>query len=172
MSRPILNLEEIELHPRPAAYAPKGEAAERYEAKVGFIGAQLGAKKLGYNVTSIAPGKRAYPFHNHQVNEEVFLILDGAGELRLGDENFAIRKGDVIACPSGGPETAHQIINTGAEELRYFAIGTRLSPDIAEYPDTGRFGLLADLAPGADGQPRMMMFVGRENDTLDYWQRE
>jgi hypothetical protein len=40
----ILNLKDIELHPRPAAYAPKGEVAERYDAKVAFIGAPLGAK--------------------------------------------------------------------------------------------------------------------------------
>jgi uncharacterized cupin superfamily protein len=172
MPRSILNLEDIELHPRPAAYAPKGEAAERYDAKVAFIGAPLGARKLGYNVTAIAPGKRAYPFHSHQVNEEVFLILEGSGELRHGKDVTPIRKGDIIACPAGGPETAHQIINTGSEELRYFAVSTKLSPEIAEYPDTGRFGLLAEMAPRADGQPRMMMFVGREKDTLDYWHGE
>lgn len=172
MFRPILNLEEIELDPRPTAYAPTGEAAERYDARLGFVGTQLGAKKLGYNVTAIPPGKRAYPFHNHQVNEEVFLILDGTGEVRIGNQILPIRRGDIIACPAGGLETAHQIVNTGSEELRYFAVSTRLSPEIAEYPDTGRFGLLADLAPGADGKQRMMMFVGRENDTLDYWQGE
>jgi uncharacterized cupin superfamily protein len=172
MPRSILNLEDIELHPRPEAYAPKGEAAGRYDAKVAFIGTQLGAKKLGYNVTAIAPGKRAYPFHNHQVNEEMFLILQGSGELRYSEDVVPIRKGDIIACPAGGPETAHQIVNAGSEELRYFAVSTRLSPDIAEYPDTGRFGLLAELAPSADGQPRRMMFVGRENKTLDYWQGE
>ena len=172
MPRSIANLDDIELHPRPEIYAPKGAAAERYDAKVGFIGARLGAKKLGYNVTAIAPGKRAYPFHSHQVNEEVFLILDGSGELRFGQDVLPIRKGDIIACPAGGPETAHQIINTGSEELRYFAVSTKLSPEIAEYPDTGRFGLLAELAPGADGKPRMMMFMGREGETLDYWQGE
>lgn len=98
-----------------------------------------------------------------------------SGRLRrtpLGKQVLPIRKGDVIACPAGGPETAHQIVNTGFEELRYFAVSSRLSPEIAEYPDTGRFGLHADLAPGADGVPRMMMFVGRESETLDYWQGE
>ncbi len=172
MSHSIINLEDIELYPRPEAFAPKGEAAERYEAKVGFISAQLGAKKLGYNVTAIAPGKRAYPFHNHHLNEEMFLILEGSGELRSGRDVVPIRRGDVIACPAGGADTAHQIINTGTGELRYFGVSTRLSPEIAEYPDTGRFGLLSDLAYDADGQPRMMMFVGREKDTLDYWEGE
>ncbi len=41
----------------------------------------------------------------------MFLILEG--ELRFGNERFAIRKHEVIACPPGGPEGAHQIINTG-----------------------------------------------------------
>jgi hypothetical protein len=58
------------------------------------------------------------------------------------------------------------------KKLRYFAASTRLSPEIAEYPDTGRFGLHAELAPGIGDQPRMMMFVGCEKDTLDYWQGE
>jgi uncharacterized cupin superfamily protein len=172
MPHPIFNLDDIELHPRPPVYAPKGAAAERYDARVGFISAQLGAQKLGYNVTAIAPGKRAYPFHNHHVNEEMFLILEGSGEIRIGKDVFPIRKGDIIACPAGGPEMAHQIVNTGPEELRYFGVSTRLSPEIAEYPQTGRFGLLADLAPSTDGKSRMMMFIGRESETLDYWEGE
>lgn len=172
MPHPILNLDDVELLPRPRAYAPKGASAERYDSRMGFIGTQLGAKKLGYNVTAVAPGKRAFPFHSHQVNEEMFLVLEGSGEIRLGKDAFPIREGDVIACPSGGPETAHQIVNTGSEELRYFAVSTRLSPEVAEYPDTGRFGLLTELAPGADGKSRMMMFVGRESETLDYWDGE
>ncbi|HEY6865271.1 MAG TPA: hypothetical protein VI319_15355 [Burkholderiales bacterium] len=37
-TRPILNVADVELMPRPPQFAPKGEAAERYEARVGFIG--------------------------------------------------------------------------------------------------------------------------------------
>jgi uncharacterized cupin superfamily protein len=172
MPHPILNLADVELSPRPAAYAPKGAAAERYEAKVGFLGQRLGAKKLGFNVTAVPPGKRAYPFHNHQMNEELFLVLEGTGEVRIGPDVHPIRKGDVISCPAGGSETAHQIVNTGTTELRYFAVSTRISPEIAEYPDTGRFGILAELAQEKTGQPRLMMFMGRETDSLDYWEGE
>jgi uncharacterized cupin superfamily protein len=169
-SRHLLHIDELELHPRPEAYAPKGAAAERFDARVGFIGPLLGAQKLGYNLTVVPPGKRAYPFHTHVANEEMFFVLSGSGEVRIGSETFPIRQGHVIACPCGGPETAHQIINTGTEELRYLAISTRISPEISEYPDTGRFGILANMAPNADGTPRMLMFVGSEDQSLDYWE--
>jgi uncharacterized cupin superfamily protein len=64
-----------------------------------------------------------------------------------GDGAFPIKEGDIIACPAGGKETAHQSINTSEEELRFLAVSTRLSPEIAEYSDTNRFGVLASLAP-------------------------
>jgi hypothetical protein len=44
-------------------------------------------------------------------------VLEGEGEIRIGDAKHPIRKGDFIACPPGGPETAHQIINTGVPRL-------------------------------------------------------
>lgn len=169
MPRPIINIDEVELQPRPPQYAPTGAAAEKYDARAGFIGARLGAKKLGYNITAVPPGKRAFPFHNHQANEEMFLILDGEGEVRIGSETWPVVKGDIIACPAGGRETAHQFINTGASELKYLAVSTKLSPDLCEYPDTGKFGIMADMAP-EDGKPRTLAFIGREAESSDYWE--
>ena len=49
----------------------------------------------------------------------MFFVLHGSGEVRIGEARYPIRAGDIIACPAGGKETAHQIINTGNEELRY-----------------------------------------------------
>ena len=161
--RPILNVAEVELQPRPPALRPTGEAAERYDgARMGPIGTRLGAKKLGYNLTVLPPGKRAYPFHNHQVNEEMFYVVEGAGEVRLGDAIYPIRAGDVIACPAGGKETAHQIVNTGAAELRVLAVSTQLEPDICEYPDSGKFGVLSES----------FRYLGREDAASGYWDGE
>lgn len=81
-----------------------------------------------------------------------------------------IRSGDVIAFPAGGKEAAHQITNTGAEELRYFAVSTKLSPEIVDYPNSGKFGILAELPTGADGKSQRFVFVGRENESLNYWE--
>ncbi len=85
--------------------------------------------------------------------------LQGSGEIRLGDETYALRTGDVIACPSGGAETAHQIAKTGQEELRYLAVSTQRAPEIWEYRDSDKFGVIAEYAtPGAAPLPAFPHF--------------
>ena len=150
--RPIMNLSQVEY--------TTVKNGERFEARLGFIGPKIGAQKLGYNVTIVPPGKRAFPFHSHRANEEMFFVLEGKGELRLGKERIAIEKGDVIACPAGGPETAHQIVNTSDAELRYLAVSTKISPELAEYPDSGKFGVLGEG----------FRYVGKAEGTLDYYE--
>ena len=172
MRKPIINLDEVNLKSRPASFAAPGEAAQRFDASMSMFSASLGAKKLGYNITAVPPGKRAFPFHNHRVNEEMFFILEGDGEVRIGKEVFPVRQHDFIACPTGGAETAHQIINTGDVDLKYLAVSTKQSPEIAEYPDSNKFGVLAELPPDADGKPQRFAFVGRAKDSKDYWDGE
>lgn len=172
MVKPILNIADVELQSRSAALAATGPAAERFDARMGMIAPRIGARKLGYNLTAVPPGKRAFPFHNHQVNEEMFFVVEGEGEVRIGDAIYPIRAGDIIACPAGGKETAHQIINNGTAELKYLAVSTKLSPEIAEYPDSGKFGVLAEYAPGPDGEPRGFRFIGREVLGINYWDGE
>jgi uncharacterized cupin superfamily protein len=158
---PIVNLADIEFKPFPVP-AP-GAAAERFEARFAQVGVVIGAQKLGYNVTAVPRGKRAFPFHCHHANEEMFFVLEGEGEIRIGDARHAIKRGDFIACPPGGPETAHQIVNTGSTELRYLAVSTKMSPEIAEYPDSKKFGVMGD---------RAFRFLGRTEQSLGYWDGE
>ncbi len=172
MTHPIINLADVELLPRPAAMAAEGPAAERFDARMGLIAPRIGAQKLGYNLTAVPPGKRAFPLHNHHINEEMFFVLDGEGEVRIGDETHPIRAGDFIACPPGGKDRAHQIANTGSTELRYLAVSTKLVPEVVEYPTTGKFGLLAELATSTGEKPRTLRFVGREDQSLPYWEGE
>ena len=171
-TRPLVNIADIELPPRPAAFAAKGDAAATFDARMGMIAPRIGARLLGYNITAVAPGMRAFPRHNHRVNEEMFFVLEGSGELRVGGQTHAVRSGDVIACPPGGPETAHQLVNTGDTELRYLAVSTKLSPEICEYPDSGKFGIMAELGTDANGQPKMFRHIGRPEDAHDYWEGE
>jgi uncharacterized cupin superfamily protein len=172
MKSPIINIDDVELQPRPVVFAPTGEAAQRFDARIGQIAPLIGACHLGYNITAVPPGKRAFPFHNHRVNEEMFFILEGEGELRYGESTYPVRVGDIIACPPGGQERAHTILNTGDTEMRYLAVSTKHSPEVAEYPDSGKFGILAQFTDEQSDQPRMFYHVGREGEGLGYWEGE
>ena len=171
MSQRIINIDDVELQPRPPAFAATGPAAAVFDARMGQIAPTLGAQKLGYNITAVPPGKRAFPLHNHMVNEEMFFVLEGSGELRLGDATHPVRAGDIIACPPGGPETAHQLVNTGDGELKYLAVSTALSPEVCQYPDSGKFAV---SVYGGSGKPGDWRFrhVGRNEDSRDYWEGE
>jgi uncharacterized cupin superfamily protein len=171
-NKPILNIADVELQSRPAAFAATGSAAERFDARMGLIAPHVGARLLGYNLTAVPPGMRAFPRHSHRVNEEMFYVIEGSGELRVGDETHAIRAGDVIACPPGGPETAHQIINSGDVELKYLAVSTKLSPEVCDYPDSGKFGVMAQIGTDENGFPKMFRHIGRAEDARDYWEGE
>lgn len=171
MAHPIVNIADIEPRSMPESFKPKGPAAEMFEVRMGEIAPRIGAQKLGYNLTAVPPGKRAFPFHNHRINEEMFFILEGSGEVRIGTERHAIRSGDIIACPPGGPESAHQIINTGAVELKYLAVSTLIYPEICDYPDSRKF-LVAEGQRDADGKARGFRFIGRAETALDYWEGE
>jgi len=166
MTNAILNVYDIEYQP--------WEHGDRFGAKLGAVSSRIGAQKLGYNITVLLPGKRAFPFHSHRVNEEMFFILEGSGEIRIGAETYAVRKGDVIACPPGGPETAHQLINTSdSDEMKYLAVGTSESPEIAEYPDSGKVGVLAQFPAKGDGKPSVMRYIIRDQAGMtDYWEGE
>lgn len=172
MQKPVINIADVPLESRPSVFAPSGATAERYDAQLGYIAPRVGAQKLGYNITVVPPGKSAFPTHNHHVNEEMFFVLQGAGEVRIGDSTYPIQVGDVIACPPGGKERAHRIQNTGTGELRYLAVSTKLSPELVEYPVSGKFGVLAERPAAADGEPQRFVFLGRENQSLNYWDGE
>jgi uncharacterized cupin superfamily protein len=172
MSPRILNIADVELQPRPPEFAAPGAAADRFDARMGQLGLRLGAQKLGYNITAVPPGKAAFPLHCHRINEEMFFVLQGTGEVRVGGERFPLRAGDVLACPPGGPESAHQILNTGDEELRYLAVSTRQYPEVCEYPDSGKFGVMAEYGAEPDGKPRGFRFVGRPGEQVGYWEGE
>ena len=124
----IVNIDDV-----PAERLQHGD---RFEATRQTVGDVIGARHLGASVMVVPPGKRAYPHHRHHINEEMFVVLDGTGEVRLGDETHPIRTGDVIACLAGGE--AHQLVNTGTTDLRYLSISTTIDHDVIDYPDSGK----------------------------------
>ena len=156
--KPVMNLDEVVFE--------DVEENGLYTSKRGFVGQKIGARQLGYNLTVLPPGKAQCPFHNHRAEEEMFLILDGEGELRFGDRRYSLRRHDVIACPAGGPDVAHQIVNTGGTELRYLALSTLAPVEVCEYPDSGKVAIYVESADA----PLLKVF--RADATVDYYDRE
>jgi len=54
--------------------------------------------------------------HCHVQTEEIYYILEGQGQMRVGEETAAVGPGDAIAIPPGSP---HQITNTGPRTLKF-----------------------------------------------------
>jgi uncharacterized cupin superfamily protein len=119
------------------------------------------AKKLGAGVDILEPGKVACPYHYHLAQDEMFVILEGEGTLRVAGERLPVRAGDVVFIPPG-PEYPHHLINTGTVPMKYLSISTQERPEICYYPDSDK---LAAFAAGH----RM---VQRRADALDYWDGE
>ena len=125
------------------------------------------ARKLGAGIDILPPGKRACPYHFHYAQEEMFVILEGEGTLRVAGEMIPIRAGDVIDIPPG-PEYPHQIINTSARLLKYLSISTQERPEVCEYPDSGKYVAFARVKGTLLEGGRMH----RPDTDLDYWDGE
>lgn len=150
----VVNIDRLKLE-----HFSKGN---KFECRAARIGPLLGAKDLGYSYDVVPPGKRSCPFHSHRGEEEMFFIVSGEGTLRYGSETRKVRAGDVICCPAGGPETAHQIVNDSDDELTYLSISTMLPAEICEYPDSHKIGAFG-------GGVRHMTHADQH---VDYWTGE
>lgn len=161
---PVLHLDTLDLQTQ--------AHGDLYEARMASFASPLGAHMLGGRLVMVPPGKRAWPFHGHHANEELFVVLSGSGRLRYADGEHALRAGDVALCPASGAASAHQIINSGDTDLRYLAISTMNEPDVIDYPDSGKFAVMAGAAPGGDKASRSVEHVGRYADAVGYWDGE
>jgi uncharacterized cupin superfamily protein len=156
--KPVINLDQL--------VVDDVEENGLYTSSRASISTLIGARQLGYNLSVLPPGKSQCPFHSHHSEEEMFFILEGEGELRFGEQRYALRKHDVVACPTGGPEVAHQIINTGTTDLKYLSLSTLAEVEICEYPDSQKI-----LASSRKPSERFRGLF-RTETAVDYYDRE
>lgn len=163
MSGPVVNIADLKLEP--------WKRSEFYGSADVRIGPMIGVKDLGISYSEVQPGMSSCPFHNHHVEDEMFIILEGEGTYRFGAESYPIKAGSVLGAPAGGQDTAHQIINTGTTVLRYYGISTMSLAEVCEYPDSGKFGVFSRHTRNPYDHTSVR-HLDRLGTGVDYWDGE
>ncbi len=70
------------------------------------------------SITEQHPGKKTRG-HSHEKSKEVYLFLEGSGEIQVGDERFPVKKDDIVLVPAG---KFHRVFNTGKTILRFLNV--------------------------------------------------
>jgi mannose-6-phosphate isomerase-like protein (cupin superfamily) len=97
--------------------APKFGMAPAVESH--FARKDLGTKLLGVSFFRVAAGSRLPFGHRHVDQEEVYVVVEGGGRVKLDDEIVDLRRFDAIRV---APETI-RCFEGGPEGLGYLAFG-------------------------------------------------
>lgn len=73
----------------------------------------------------------------------MLIVLRGEPTLRTKDGERSLREGDVVPLPRG-PEGARAISNPRSSVVRILVFSSNADPDVAEYPETGKIGVIAN----------------------------
>ncbi len=72
------------------------------------------AKSFSMGHVTLEPHGGQVPWHN-QEQEEIYFVLEGTGEMCLGEERRAVNTGEAVWIP---PRVFHQLTNTGDTPMR------------------------------------------------------
>ncbi len=146
-----VNLDELDYRSFRGFPAPfGGEGAE--------IGWLLGAKKIEYAAGRLSRGEAYCPLHWHTAQEELFVVLEGTPTLRTPRGTFVLRRGDVVAFPTG-PGAAHRLSNEADGDALVVMIANADPSDICYYPES-RKAMLGDPGPVVRDHPELDYFEG------------
>ena len=124
--------------------------------------------ETGISVYELPPGQAVCPYHYECGEEEWLLVLSGTPTLRTpaGEERLAPWD---VACFPRGPEGAHQLSNRSEAVVRYVLAASQGSPEIIEYPDSGKIAAMSRTETSAGGP---LFTVNRLEDAVDYYDGE
>ena len=112
----IVNLKEIDNSA--GAYAPDLEAY--------FGRKHLDSEHIGVSYFRYGPGFRSQMGHSHREQEEVYVVVNGSGRIKLNDDMVELRQWDVVRV---APATV-RALEGGSDGLEFIAIG-------ADRPEAG-----------------------------------
>jgi mannose-6-phosphate isomerase-like protein (cupin superfamily) len=105
----VVNLKEID--------NSAGEHAPDLEAYFGRK--HLDSEHLGVSYFRYGPGFRSGMGHSHREQEEVYVVVNGSGRIKLNDDIVELRQWDVVRV---APATV-RALEGGPEGLEFIAIG-------------------------------------------------
>jgi uncharacterized cupin superfamily protein len=79
----------------------------------------LGVTGMGINLIQLAPGQRGR-VHDHERQEEVYLVWDGVLTLIVEGEASDLARGELARV---GPGVRRQLVNRGPDDCRIVALG-------------------------------------------------
>jgi mannose-6-phosphate isomerase-like protein (cupin superfamily) len=103
--------------------APEFGIGEVQEAR--FAKDDLDAEKTGLSHLRLKPGKRSPFGHKHEEAEEIYVVIAGAGRMRLDDEIIEVETLDAVRV---SPEVV-RAFEAGDEGLEVIAVGARHDGD-------------------------------------------
>jgi mannose-6-phosphate isomerase-like protein (cupin superfamily) len=66
-----------------------------------FAGAELDCEGIGLALEGVKPNRRQAFGHRHEQDEEVYVVIEGSGRMRLGDEVIEVGPMDAIRVAPG-----------------------------------------------------------------------
>jgi uncharacterized cupin superfamily protein len=106
-----INLEQVE------DAAPGNGFGHRWEARVART--PLGTQQIGVTHFRLRPGMRSPFSHRHTAAEEIYVVLQGSGRIKLDDQICDVRRLDAIRI---APHVA-RAFEAGPEGLEFIAFG-------------------------------------------------
>jgi uncharacterized cupin superfamily protein len=157
-----------ELSPRPPTIVNVAELepVERETATIGrrvrFPGREAGSVRTGLRHAEVFRGKLNAPPHCHALEEEIFVTLEGDGDLLLWEEDgvaeYPVRAGSVVVRP---PSTGVAHAFRGGEGgLTLLMYGPREPGEVCYYPRSNKVYFVG------------LELVTRVGEQLDYWEGE
>jgi len=89
------------------------------------LGDQLEAQSLGARLWRLAPGQ-ASTRHRHREQEEIYVLLEGTGRMRVDDDLLTIGRLDAVLVEPG---SARQVFNDTEDEQLWLVFGA--PPELA-----------------------------------------
>jgi mannose-6-phosphate isomerase-like protein (cupin superfamily) len=106
----VVNLHDVE-------DAAPGFGMDDMEAR--FASGDLGLTKSGVSLQSLAPEK-TQPFgHRHHEQEELYIVVGGAGRVKLDEDVVELRRWDAVRVPPG----VTRAFSAGPDGLEFLAFG-------------------------------------------------